>query len=343
MAARYTDLAPHANGSGDFVIRKRTPTLLQLIIILLISLMMSIGVALTQADKPAFIGLIMFLVFSVGWYIVMQLQSHRDLLLTTEFQNALFASALGLNNKFCLIIKQDGNVIYLDRSFQDMFPDFLGQSRRTIDVLLEQGKVSTEDSAKVFSAIEHGAYDKVVFNIRTADKSFQKIIMSIEPILRPSGFIMLRGREFVETRTSDEGTFVKNTLLNKSTITLFSHVMDTMNMGVYMTDPLGNLVYANPVLESWLDFDDGEVISSNLSLHDIIYPNGVKTNAFEPDNYEGEVMFHRKTGGLMKCFINQKIITDERGKILGCTALIHPFTDQSQAVEQPLNVKKKLW
>ena len=47
---------------------------------------------------------------TVDNYAEIQLQRSRDMVLSTEFQNALFASALGINNKFCLIIKRDGNI-----------------------------------------------------------------------------------------------------------------------------------------------------------------------------------------------------------------------------------------
>src|SRR5690606_18335233 len=100
-------------------------------------------------------------------------------------------------------------------------------------------------------------YEKVIFEIRGGDGHFNKIVMSIEPILRPTGFIMLRGREFVEMRANDESAKISpSNLMSKNTITLFSHVMDTMNMGVYMTSPTGGMIYVNPVLEQWLGYDD---------------------------------------------------------------------------------------
>ena len=270
-----------------------------------------------------------------GWYIVIVVQRNRDLVLATEFQNSLFASALGINNKFCLIIRPDGTIVYLDRSFQDIFPEFIKQPRRTIDVLLDQGKVEKEESDKIYTAIEQGVYAKVVLNIRGTGKIFHKMIVSIEPILRPSGFILLRGREFIESRSSEDD--LDNDPMSKSSITLFSHVMDTMNMGVYMTNPTGGLIYVNPVLEQWLGYKGSEITNQNLSLQDIISQGGKRSEYIEPDNYEGEVILLKKTGGAMKSFINQKIIQDDNGRIVGCTALVHNFVDQSN------DAKNKLW
>lgn len=338
MAIRYTDLDLDTSGARDFVIRKRTPTILQLAVLFSVTLLASVSIVVAVTDKFILTLLLFALIGFAGWYVIVTMQRGRDLLMATEFQNALFASALGLHNKFCMIIRRNGNIIYLDRLFQDMFPDFMRQQTRSIDALLEQGKVSRADSEKIYSAIERGVYEKVIFDIRGGDSRFTKVVMSIEPILRPSGFILLRGREFIETRkaTDPAGKASSSNLMSKSSITLFSHVMDTMNMGVYMAGPTGSLIYVNPVLEHWLGYNEGEIGGSNLSLQDIIHQGGSRPDAIEPGDYEGEIMLQKKTGGMMKSFINQKIIRDDNDKILGCTALVHHFSDTDGA-------KKKLW
>lgn len=338
MAIRYTDLDLDTSGARDFVIRKRTPTVVQLAILFAVTLFLSIILISTISNKSLLVLLLLAFIGGSGWYVVVSMQHSRDLLMATEFQNALFASALGLHNKFCMIIRRNGNIIYLDRLFQDMFPDFMRQQTRSIDALLEQGRVSQSDSEKIYSAIERGVYEKVIFDIRGGDSRFTKVVMSIEPILRPSGFILLRGREFIETRKAGggaAGTASASNLMSKSSITLFSHVMDTMNMGVYMTGPTGSLIYVNPVLEQWLGFNEGEIAGGNLSLQDIIHQGGTRADAIEPGDYEGEIMLQKKTGAMMKSFVNQKIIRDESGKILGCTALVHHFTEQGGGKNKP--------
>lgn len=335
MSIRYTDLDSGDNSLRDFVVRRRTPTITQLLVIFLSIILISVSISISIDDRFQMLSILSLLLVITAWYVIIIVQRNRDLVLATEFQNSLFASALGINNKFCLIIRPDGNIVYLDRSFQDIFPDFLKQPRRTVDVLLEQGKVAEEESNKIYSAIEQGVYSKVIFNIRGVGNVYHKMVVSIEPIMRPSGFILLRGREFVESRSAEDRP--SNDPMSKSSITLFSHVMDTMNMGVYMTDPSGSLIYVNPVLEEWLGYRDSELTNKTLSLQDIISQGGKRSEQIEPDNYEGEVMLLKKTGGMMKSFINQKIIQDDNGKTMGCTALVHNFMDQTN------DTKSKLW
>ncbi len=336
MQARYTDIDMSHNGAMDFVIRKRRPSVAYIMAIFIITFVMGLSVILMTADKVALSAFLVFVVFATGWYVLLQLQRTHDLLLATEFQNSLFASALGINNKFCMIMKRDGNIVYLDRSFQGMFPDFLKQSRRTLDMLLEIGSVSREESDKIYAAIGRGVFEKVIFNIKGAGNEMHKIVMSVEPILRPSGFVLLRGREFVEARASaDEKP--SDSPINKSTVTLFSHIMDSMDMGVYMTGPDGVFVYINHVLEEWLGFKEGEISSSNLALNDVIYHSSKNTGRIIPDNFEGELMLQKKSGGFMKVFVNQKVIADDTGKLLGCTAVVHSYAESST------DIKKKLW
>ncbi len=333
-SSRLTDLDLKSTGAQDFIIRKRTLSVLHILIIFLSIQLIVISVTVAVIDKYMLVIMLVLLMSIVSWYMVMQTQRNRDLLLATEFQNALFASALGMNHKFCIIIKRDGSIVYYDRSFQDMFPDFMRQPRRAIDVLLEQGKVSREDSDKIFSVIERGTYESVILEIRCANNLYVKIVLSIEPIMRPSGFILLRGREFIESRSSDAAASrVAN--LNPSSLALFSSVMDTMDAGVYMTAPDGSLSYVNAVLEHWLGYNDGEITASTLALKDIVMQDTRATSS-EPDNFEGDVTFRRKNGSHVKFNISQKVMRDDGNKVVGCTAVVHQIQDGSDE-------KKKIW
>ena len=337
MTVRYSDLEEDNASLRDFMPRKRFPSVAHLILILLLTTAIVVTLLVSIGDKTVLALTLIGMLCIIGGYVIIQLLRNHDLLLATEFQNALFASALGLNNKFCLIIRRNGNIVYLDRMFQEMFPDFLQQPQRSIDALLDRGKVTRQDADKIFAAIEHGVYEKVVFEIKGADGKFVKVIMSIEPIMRPSGFILLRGREFVEARTPMHSDKLKpSSIMNKHTITLFSHVMDTMNMGIYMTAPDGNLVYANPVIEQWLGYSEGEITTQNFAIQDLIHQNGARPDHVAPENFEGEVTMKKKTGGLLRSFINQKIIRDEHDKIVGCTAVVHHFSEQNNTTQNKL-------
>lgn len=319
---RYSDNPSSQPGVSvpDFVIRRRSPAIVTLFVVLFITLILCMGLSVIVHDRTVLMMALFIIISSSAWYATLAVQRSYDLLMATEFQNALFSSAIGVNHKFCLIIKQDGVITYLDRAFQDMFPNFLRQATRTVDIWLEHGKVAREDREEIFAAIERGGFGKVVFVIRTAGDEYHKIVMSVEPILRPHGFILLRGREFVEKRMGDgmAGQFQQFDQLNKTVVSLFSQMVGDMNVGVYMTDAVGNMLYANSVLEHWLGFAEGEIVACSLSLKDMVEGDRIG----EVHDREQYILMQKKHGGLVKLSVNQRVTRDESGKVTGCSALV---------------------
>ena len=332
MAVRYSDMGLEAIGARDFVARSRVPTFAQVGLIVFSAFLIGVSVTVSIHNVPALITTLFALFAILGWYVIVQLMRSRDMLLVTEFQNALFASAMGLHNKFCLIIKRDGAIVYIDRSFQDLFPDFIKYSTRSVDTLLKQGRVGREDSQRIAGAIEKGTYEKVIFDITDAQGIMHHIILSVEPIMRPSGFTMLRGREFVEDRSTNE-LIAANTgsagMFNKTSFTLFSHVMESMKMGVYISSPTGNLVYCNPLLEEWLGYGEGEITSRNLNINNLIPTKRNESMSADPADFEGTVQIEKKVGGYLKAFLNQRIIYSDSGQMMGCTAVVHLYHDEN--------------
>lgn len=342
MAIRYTDSLANRQTPSDFMPRDRKPTAFELMLIFVFALGLSVTLPVMILDKMMLTFWLCLMLAIAGWYVIIEITRSRDLVLATEFQNALFASALGFNNKFCLIIKREGAIVYMDNGFQKMFPELIKERNVSIAGMLKFGKVATIEKEKIFAALDRGVYDKIIFDIH-ANNQVHKIVMSLEPIIRPSGFILMRARDFIE-RPNREGAAsepkVQNTgnpLLTKSSITLFAYVMDRMNTGVYMTDPTGLIIYANRIIEQWLAFRESEVINTNLTLKDIVHQGSSDPGTISPGNFEGEVTLRKKEGGLITAFINQKIILSDDNKVLGCVALINNI------VEKDPSVKKSLW
>ncbi len=203
MVFRFTDIDSAASGVKDFITRSRTPSVLQVTALLLTALIISLSIIVSVTDKLALISILCILIAAVGWYVLVQTQQNRDLVLATEFQNALFSAAMNMNSKFCLIIRPDGTMVYLDRSFQELFREFLRQPRRNFAIFLEYAEVSNKDRDALYASFARGVPEQVTLDIRTGDGQTEKIVMSIEPIKRPSGFILLRAHDFIEKRSGE--------------------------------------------------------------------------------------------------------------------------------------------
>ncbi len=317
-----------AIGAHDFVARQRVPSVAQVAIVLLSAFLIGLSIVVSVRNISALI-MVLFVLFALmGWYIIVQLLRSRDQLLITEFQNALFASAMGLHNKFCLIIKRDGSIIYLDRSFQELFPQFGKTGSRSVDALLKHGKVAHMERELIDAAIAKGTYEKIIFTITDSHDVTHKIIMAVEPILRPAGFTMLRGREYVERRSEQLGGAARLTahseIINSSSMVLLSHVMESMKMGIYIASPDGNIVYCNPLLEQWLGYNDCEIVACSLTVKDLL-PAQREVADLRSADIEGVVEMTRKGGDSINVFLNQRLIKDENSNVIGATAIVHLY------------------
>ena len=321
---------------SDFAPRGRKPTIFGLTVIFLLAIGLSVTLPVLMLDKMALVFWLCLLLASTGWYVLLSMTQSRDLVLATEFQNALFASALGSSNKFCLIIKREGSIVYTDRGFQSMFPDLIKERNVTLVGMMKYGRVAAADKDKIYTAIDRGTDEKIIFEIYSGDNKINKIVLSIEPIVRPSGFLLLRAREYVEERGRKKSDPVENSvqirenlLFSKVNLSLLADVMNRMNIGIYLTDPAGVIVYANPLIEQWLAYSEGEMTGTKLTLQDI-------AATITPENFEGELTLKTKKNGTVKTFINQKTIQGDTQNLLGCVALVNIISGQDSGTKAAL-------
>jgi PAS domain-containing protein len=250
--------------------------------------------------------------------MVLNIQRARDLMLATEFQNAMFAYALGINNKFCLIIRRDGTIAYLDRGMQELFPEISKLKHRTIDALLDLGQVNREEYGKIMRAIDAGVLDKVVYTMRSTDGQYHRVMLTIDPIVRPSRFLLLRGRDYVEQRTKEENA------ADISVPAILTSLGNRLDEGVYATGPDGQIIYANVTLEAMLGYQEGELTRAPFYLHQLLF--GLEPgsqNKLELQSFQGDVEMRAKGGRAVPVHILQDVQrAGTNGQILSCTAVI---------------------
>lgn len=336
MTIRFTEILSSRNSTAhidrqDFVVRTRRPMWQTLIIMFGSVLPIAVFLSIMVKDLIVFSQILFVLLGVLGTYVVYTVQRSRDLVLATEFQNALFAAAISHNNEICIIIKNDGTIVYIGKTLQEMLPNLHKETRRDIGIILEHGHVSKEEQKNVFNAIERYVRGKVVFDLTDSKKQHHRIMMSFEPITRPKGYMLLRGRDFVEKRVlgPEIPTDDKTPVFNKNNLGLFSYITDSMDVGAYIIDLFGNITYANITLEQWLDFDEDEMVERGLSLKDIISQTGLDISISEIKNFYGEVNLQRKIGGHVKASIEQKAMYDEKGTIIGYAAFLHQIMENS--------------
>ena len=197
MPLRYTDLDTPRSPYKNFVIRRRRPTLREIFIICVgvIGFAAGITLSLSTNDKLALMSVLVTLGGCLCLYTITQIKRTRDLLQSTEVQNAMFASALNMDHAFSFITTGDGNMVYVSPGFKDLFKAFTESDSHDVKAWIEAAHLRPENAAAIVKAIEDGSKQELVCDLFTAQENRTRYHMLIAPIPRPEGFVLVRCRE----------------------------------------------------------------------------------------------------------------------------------------------------
>jgi len=179
--------------SKEFHIRDKGVTPKQILILVIVTTF--IGIAIMGIDGKLAVTSVVFTLFGcISWYLSLDVKNNRDLVRTSQFQSALFSSALGMHHDFTFIVNlKKRNIFYFDRPFQSVFPQFIKQDDNSLASLLNIAKISEENKKSFEALLDSEREENITFEI-DADGSLHKALISIEPIPRPTGFVLVRGR-----------------------------------------------------------------------------------------------------------------------------------------------------
>jgi len=192
MPLRFEDLDSRPSPYKDFARRKRLPTLNEQFLLYLAMSVTAIGLILMINHKLALIAVLLTVIGLASFYVTAQTNRNRNLVFATEFQNALFASALTRDCRFCLIVGKDGAIVYRNQALAAHFMTL--KPGAGLQDWLAQQKVSSADSARILESISKGAEEELAVSIEDRDSQLP-MRLSVEPILRPAGFMLLRFRD----------------------------------------------------------------------------------------------------------------------------------------------------
>jgi hypothetical protein len=202
MDMRYKDQGNDMVGMREFIPRSRAKDIWKVItgfgvalgLMLLLNLMPNSVGGATEASLVSLV-----IVSLLCFYIVYLKQQNLDLVMTTEFQNLLFAQAASIGYDFCLFVKRDGSITYSSTGIRKLFPSMHSNVVISLEKLFDAAHISTKHQEQVMSAIYANEKDKLIFTITAEGEAGpQKYIFSIDPLERPSGYAAIRGRKFVE-------------------------------------------------------------------------------------------------------------------------------------------------
>lgn len=323
---RYTESYAIGADQMDFLPRARQNQLRNIIVLAVVAILtIALFIFLPNTTGGKNVGAVgsMLVVAAFSFYLTYRKQQSLDLLMTTEYQNMLFSQAATLGSAFCLFARQDGSIVYASDGLKKIFPGFRYATAMALEGLFVEGHVNAEDRSRLLNAIANGTADSLAFPMRISDRETKDFVISVEPLPRPAGYSVIRGREFQEPRT---GKQVLPAMLRATTPEKIDYLLRVSPMPLYTTDPYGRLEFVNPAMEALLEYAPGELAAGKLAVHKLFFElNGVPV----PDDYvlaehRGDAILQRKMGNLVKAALHQSLLRDAEGKPLGAVGSIIP-------------------
>ncbi len=313
MSVRFSDnILSNLEGSG-FVVRSRVPRSVQIVMIFLLGFDAICFAAYLMNESNISFGFLMILLISIGglgFVTYFFLSRFRKLILATEFQTAIFASAAQLGTRFCFVVNGDGLIFYVDPGFQKFFSSFIDSGNMTIKSLLEFTEVSDDLRVKMFTALRNNKSDHVILSFKSANGEKVNIMTTIDVIPRPKGYFIIRGRDYVEKRTVDK------TDENKNLALLYARVMYNMPVRILIIAAGGKIAHVSRELESWLGYGQDEIVQSKIMTGQILYQyNGHDAGVLLMNNFDGEIIFQRKDRSMIASRVHQTLLLDGDHKL----------------------------
>jgi PAS domain S-box-containing protein len=321
---RFNELDSFMHDQMDFVPRERRNHIWRVII----AFSLTIVLVFVSGYTPLFNKMEVYtpliaivLVAILCMYVVYRKQISLDLVMSTEYQNMLFAQALSVGSSFCLIVRRDGTILHASEGMGTVFPQFDYAQSKALEGVFEQGMVRKNDRERIMSAIYASTQDRLIFSIVSQYEAKKDYIITVEPLPRPSGFSVVRGREYLGQRS---GLQLMPDALSATSVDKLDHMLATTNIAHYTTDHFGRIEYANPAFERVFGYSPGTMVERKLSLHHIIFSMGstLLTEEYSLHDFVGEAVLLNQQGTRLKGMIQQSILRDDAGKVIGATGTI---------------------
>jgi len=321
MTIRFSDNKLNFTAETDFTIRSRIPRTVQVLLLFLAAFDVICLSAYLTDDEGMNLTLLLIIVSSIallGYIMFFFLNRFRSLIIATEFQTAMLASAAQLGTRFCCIINREGVILYVDPGFQRVFPSFIASGCRTLEELFLFIETPTELKGRILATLKRNKADQVILSFKDGEGNLMSLVTSIDVITRPKGYFIIRGRDYVEKRSEekDEGK-----LDPKEVSRLLEATLHQMPGGIIVADNKGKIVYVSRELEQWLGYNPGEILQFKIMLGQLFQQYIGHDAVMLHSDFDGKVVLKRKNTSTITMSVHQKLLGDDN-QTLGISAVV---------------------
>lgn len=323
MTIRFSDNVISEVEASDFVARNRIPRSIQIVIIFLaaFNIICFSAYAMNESGiSAAFLAILVLSIGTLGAVTFFFINRFRKIILATEFQTAMLASATQLGTRFCFIVNAEGVIYYVDHGFQKFFTSFVDSGSRTLKSLLAFTELPVEMGNKIFAILRQNKSDHLMLTFPGKNGQPVHIMTSIDVIPRPKGYFIIRGRDYVEKRSAEKSVGVHDD--DKAALVLLEQSLYHVSGGILIANNNGRIIHVNGEFERWLGYATGEVVGSKLRIGQIFTQYaGHDSGILFLHDFDGEVFIQRKDRSVIPASVHQILLSVEN-QALGVSAVV---------------------
>lgn len=320
MSIRFSDNILSNIEGTNFVVRNRIPRSVQILLTFLGAFdVICLAFYLTD-DSGVNLKFILVLLVSIailGYITFFFINRFRNLILATEFQTAMLASATQLGTRFCFIVNRDGLIFYVDSGFQKTFSNFINSGSRSLKELFMFVDVADDLKQRMLDALKQDKNERIMLSFKDAEGNAISVVTAIDVIPRPRGFFVIRGRDFVEKRATgngEESTVIVSSDNSKQAVAaqlqLLAKAVFSMDGGIIVADNKGQIVLMNEALQKFLGYVPGE--AAKMRLEQVCHQyTGHDEGVLVQSDFDGQVTLKRRNGAYITLQVCQRLVGDD--------------------------------
>ncbi|KJV68730.1 hybrid sensor histidine kinase/response regulator [Candidatus Neoehrlichia procyonis] len=300
MNKRYID---NIQNKVDFVTRDYGISITKIIILLVFPLLVLSSLHLLDIDNKFLNIFINFTVSGIAIVIIFKkLSCYLNVIASIEYQNMIFANALNHNTEFCLIIKDDGTIIYSDARFNTRFKNYSHKDKLNIFSILKLGNISDQEIKNFQNALTSKSSLQTYFSINKQNNilNFSLILDPItnNPQINTSSTFSLSLNPLSRTQ---EYFVVKAIKITKEQV--YERLIQRHCIGSYVLNSSGIILSTN---EAFLQMFELDYLKKGTLFNDLLAKNHLENN-----NNTNKVFLSTSTGIIFKAHITQSVFYDK--------------------------------
>lgn len=304
---RFADNDLNQVALPDFMPRDRSQPVMQILFAFVTSIAAVLAtLRFMKTESVQDIGaLVVCLIISILCLITIYFRKRADdLVLATEFQNLLYSSAASIGSLFCIIAKRDGTVVHASPGLSDLFSTFPYTVPRALEGFFIEGRVQKIEQGRIIDALALDERRSMLIKLTTT-KGESDMVINIDPLPRPHGYYVIRGRYYQGDRKSGSAN------LAEISIDTLRYLLDKSPVGHFICDDFGRFEYINPALASLLGQTAQDMIESRLHINDILsQTNGTPIGKeYEYHDMKEEVLL--KSGKVTRLHLELSLIKED--------------------------------